>query len=74
MTLIKHYDKREHNRATITIYKIIDLKTNDWTRLIKISEYKGTYDEIKNARSTNNLRCKNHRGKMKLHHRGLNTG
>lgn len=76
---IFHATSIKHNRATITIFKIIDGKTNDWTRLIKISKYKGTYDEIKNARGINNLRCKNYRGKKKLHSSlisalGLDTG
>lgn len=47
VTLVIHHFKRRPTRAVLAINKIIDGTINDRIRLIKISEYKGTCDEIR---------------------------
>lgn len=44
-----HHHKIRSIRAILAINKIIDEKTNDWIKLIKIGEYIHTCDEITNA-------------------------
>lgn len=46
-TLMTDHHKRDPNRATFSINKILDRESNDSKRLIKIKEQRGTYDEIK---------------------------
>lgn len=46
VTLMTHHHKRQ-----LAVNKIIDGKSNDWIRLIRISDYNGTYDEIINVRA-----------------------
>jgi hypothetical protein len=36
VTSIKHHHEREYIRVTLAINKIIDRKSNDWTRLIQL--------------------------------------
>lgn len=44
-----HHHKSRPIRATLAIIKIIDEKVICLIRLIKIGEYRGIYDEIKNV-------------------------
>lgn len=45
--LVLHHLKRRPTRAVLAMNKIINGTVNDRIRLIKISKYKGTCDEIR---------------------------